>query len=191
MTVSGMPVVCPNLNCNFNFIDSTPQVTSFSYSGNTLIVYGTDLPITDFTVEFALVECTVSSAIDTEIHCDTSDDLVTGSWLPVVRDLKGVVSIVGSPATHDVPISVTSVSPNTGLNPNGGNLLTISGSNFPLALGPYYTMSVVFDGGSSTCVVQSSSTSAITCLTEAFDAGQVGSGSVSMDIEINGIVDSA
>jgi hypothetical protein len=51
----------------------------------------------------------------------------------VTEDL-GWVKIDPSVAPVIVPLEVTSISPATGLNPFGGNIVTITGNNFPTSL---------------------------------------------------------
>jgi hypothetical protein len=51
----------------------------------------------------------------------------------VTEDL-GRVKIDSSVSPVIVPLEVTSISPATGLNPFGGNIVTITGKNFPTSL---------------------------------------------------------
>jgi hypothetical protein len=65
---------------------------------------------------------------------------------------------------------VTSLSPNTNLNPSGGNELTITGANFPASLNDGSTIYIAFSGG-NTCKPYSISTTQIKCLSTAFASG--------------------
>lgn len=42
--VDGIEAVCHGLACGYNYITPTAQITSFSFSGNTLTVNGINLP---------------------------------------------------------------------------------------------------------------------------------------------------
>jgi len=44
VSVDGVEAVCASLNCNYNYVAPTAQITGFSYSGTTLTITGTDIP---------------------------------------------------------------------------------------------------------------------------------------------------
>ena len=46
-------------------------------------------------------------------------------------------------AAHEVPLEITSVSPSTELNPAGGEILTITGTNFPELNDDRYNLSIL------------------------------------------------
>jgi len=83
--------------------------------------------------------------------------------VPQIFTTKGLI-----PSTakgEDVELKVTKVEP-LKWNPQGGDLITITGSGFPTSVAPATSLvSVVFDGSDSPCLVQSSKYSSITCLT--------------------------
>ena len=57
-----------------------------------------------------------------------------GTWLPEVRDSKGLFPIDSAVQSHVVYPVFTSVTPNTGINPAGGDELVLVGSNFASTL---------------------------------------------------------
>ena len=66
VTVDGLPAVCGSLYCNYTYIEPTGLISSFSVSGTTLTIIGSDLPTTNIeSIHFSNSECEVSSATDT------------------------------------------------------------------------------------------------------------------------------
>jgi len=49
------------------------------------------------------------------------------AWLPIVVDANGIIPLDPSVSPIDIPLVVSSVSPNSDLNPYGGTFLTITG----------------------------------------------------------------
>ena len=66
---------------------------------------------------------------------------------------------------HEVTLEITSVSPSTGLNPAGGDIVTITGTNFPESNDSRYNLSILISG-QARCVPQSITTTEIICETE-------------------------
>jgi len=106
----------------------------------------------------------------------------------LVRDVNGAIPLDSSLTTYDVGLTISSVSPDSNLNPNGGNVLTISGSSLPHSL-EGQSITITFNGGGSCSIISSSST-AITCLTEGL-SGQAGQTGITVDVSINGVTDSS
>jgi hypothetical protein len=85
-----------------------------------------------------------------QITCELSDQLPAGSWYPIVTEDLGRVKIDDQVTAYQVALSITSVSPKT-LNPAGGDIVTIEGTNFPLTLDPRYEL-VIKLGSQTRCV---------------------------------------
>jgi len=117
-------------------------------------------------ITFANNECTIQSVSDTEIVC-TLLATTAGDWLPVVIDVNGLIPLDPSLTNTEVPITVTGVVPTTALNPQGDNILTISGTNFPPSLEDGSTIEITLSDGTS-CRVISSTINEIKCVTEKF-----------------------
>lgn len=62
VNIDGLPAVCPNLNCDFAYVQATALITNQAYDINSkvLTVTGTSLPITDLTVSFGGAKCSSS-----------------------------------------------------------------------------------------------------------------------------------
>lgn len=82
--------------------------------------------------------------------------MVAGQWSPDLTDISGLIPVADSvrrnrrfltPAHITVPLVVTSASPNTGVNPNGGSKLTILGENFPTVLTDGSVVDISFPDG--------------------------------------------
>jgi hypothetical protein len=129
VSVEGLEAACDSLNCGYTYIQPTAQITDFSLSGTTLTITGTDLPSVIKTIQFSNVACTNIVVTDTTtITCTVI--AVAGSWQPIVTDANGYIPINATNVIN-VPLTVTSVSPNANLNPNGGTTITISGVALP------------------------------------------------------------
>lgn len=57
-----------------------------------------------------------------------------GEWHVDVRDAEGRADTNAGLAKITIPLTVTSVTPNTGINFNGGSQLTITGTGFPTSI---------------------------------------------------------
>jgi len=57
--VDGLPALCVNLNCDYKYVEATPLITAQSYDRSTeeLVVDGTSLPTTGFTLSFGGATC--------------------------------------------------------------------------------------------------------------------------------------
>ena len=64
----------------------------------------------------------------------------------------GLVPVDNGIANITVPCTVTSITPNTGLNVLGGKNLTIAGSGFPHSIGTNQILITFSDGQQTTCV---------------------------------------
>ena len=88
-----------------------------------------------------------------------------GSWAPVVTLSSGYPTLSASTVVQS--LTVTSVSPNTNVNPNGGTKLTIVGTNFPASLDDGNTVSVTFEDN-TVCDILSSTSTTLICETNKF-----------------------
>ena len=100
------------------------------------------------------------------ISCELSDPLPAGSWYPIIIEDQGKVRIDDSVAPYQVSLSITNVTPKS-LNPAGGDIVTIEGTNFPLTLDPRYEL-VINLGTNTKCVAFEISAGQIKCETEPF-----------------------
>jgi len=75
-------------------------------------------------------KCSSISASDTQITCTLDFLPAAGSWDVQLYDNKGLIPLAAGVAKIDVSLVVSSISPSTGLNQLGGDLLTLSGTGF-------------------------------------------------------------
>ena len=82
----------------------------------------------------AKTECIVSTNDETTIICTLVTPWVAGNWMPEVRDDKGLIPLSGSVSNYNVPLVISGVSPSSDLNLAGGDILTVTGENWPSTL---------------------------------------------------------
>lgn len=100
-----------------------------------------------------------------------------------MRDANGLVPVDASVAPHVVPLDITGVSPQN-LEPAGGQLVTITGTNFPSSLNSEHQITITFSDGQQ-CDVESVSATEIKCRTRQFATGG-GSTTLDLDVNLNG-----
>ena len=99
-----------------------------------------------------------------------------------------MIPIDSSTTPISVPLTVSSVSPSSSLNPFGGTILTITGSSLPHATTEGNNYSVTFSDG-SICNVVSISSTLIRCITSKFDISA--STNPTLTVNVNGLTDSS
>jgi hypothetical protein len=165
------------MTCDYAYITSVGDISDFSISSTTLTITGTDLPesIDDIeSITYAQSSCTIdeSSISSTSIECEIDGDTVCGEWTPVYTTIFGVIEVSASSVT--IECTATDIDPSTEVNILGDSVLTITGTNFPTVLEDN-TVSIVFDDDALTeCEPLTSSSTEITCLTDAFDDASAG-----------------
>ena len=83
--------------------------------------------------------------------------------MPVITLTNGEALFVSAAnTTAQVDCSVTSVTPNTGLNQNGFDIITLTGTNFPHAADTNSTVAIGFTDGITTCPIVAGSMSGTT-----------------------------
>lgn len=186
VNIEGIEAVCDSLNCNYNYIQPTAQITSFSLSsdGSLLTISGTGFTRPLRKITFATFPCTSPSIVnDQTITCQTQK--VVGNWQPEVIDEYGIVPVATEDTIH-ISLEISSINPSLDLNPYGGTDLTILGSNFPPSLNDDTTVSVSFEDGTLCNVLRVSSTT-IECITEKFNTTT--DSSLTVTVQLNGEVD--
>ena len=168
VSVDGLPALCTGLACDFTYVAGESEINGFSISNDKYLTisgvnFGEPLKI-----EMANLDCSniVVALTRDAITCELSDPLPAGSWYPIVIEDFGKVKIADPVAPYVVTISITNVSPKS-LNPAGGDIVTIEGTNFPLTLDPRYEL-VINLGSNTKCVAFAISAEQILCETEPF-----------------------
>lgn len=162
-----MPALCKSTHCTYSYEELPSLITGFTVSGQDVQITGVDLPIDITRVSFSNQECTVTSSSLTTIECLIADPLVTGTWFPQVYTSAGLVRVDPLVAPKDVPIQIDDISP-TSFRESGGEIVTISGQNFPASLAEGSDITLQFSD-STKCIVQSMSTTQITCEVQPFE----------------------
>jgi len=194
VTVDGLPAVCHNLTCNFTYIAAVGEVTAFTFTESTrrLSLTGTSFPTNSSdirSIEFAKSECVLdtSTLTSTSLQCTLATDPTCGTHLPILTSILGVVPNSASLASSSIACSVSGLTPTGSINLLGGDNLTISGTNFPTDLSRS-TVSITFsDTAATQCAPQTSTSTALVCLTSAFDATASAGQSLSLAMTINGL----
>ena len=109
------------------------------------------------------------TASASEITCSLNVAAAAGSWHVQVRDANGLTPHADGLTAIDVPLSVDTIDPATDLNQLGGDVLTITGNGFDQIID---NTSVVFSDG-TTCDLQTSTATEITCMVSGFDKDQL------------------
>lgn len=138
-------------------------------------------------IRFANTDCIFDNSTSThgELHCILADAPTCGEWLPEVYSDHGLIPLDPNTAKIKVDCTVTAITPNTDLNVLGGDNLTISGTNFPKFIADN-TVSIGFSNSEGTkCVLQSSKSTEMICLTKSFDKVKNLDEEFTMTIEIN------
>ena len=159
--------LCPEMNCVFTYLDVSPQITSFVYDSvlSILTLQGThfgDEVIPEVDIELGGSGCEVKTWSNTEINCTLGGDAMGGKYQPNIVYPEGKWPI----NTEDIIIleySIDSITPSSDLNPQGGQPLTIIGTQFPPHLdhNNNHILHVYFDGVGELDIIQCSSTQII------------------------------
>jgi hypothetical protein len=114
MTVGGMPAVCHNLACSFEYVVPAAIITAFTHDSATfkIVITGTDLP-TDIaeiaSIKFAQTTCTVdaSTLSATNIECTLASVGTCGSYSPIVMSTMGLIPVDAGVTNVDVDCTIT------------------------------------------------------------------------------------
>ena len=117
-------------------------------------------------VKFANTHCGVPVTTDTEISCTLVSAPAAGSWNVEVIDLKGLSPLAVDVVAIDVPLVITSITPNSALNQLGGDILNIVGTGFD----PDFSKTTIMFSDNTACDIFFASASSIKCVVSGFDA---------------------
>ena len=156
VTVDGKLGACkPGVSCSYKRVSATPRVSSATATNanpSTITVTGTDFSTTasDYAaIEYAGRTCTPTSPTATSLTCDVSNPVAGGGVIKVQMKATGYVEAAANrnlATATPVALTVSGVSP-TSINGNGGQTLTITGTNFfTEADKAKHTASVTVDG---------------------------------------------
>jgi hypothetical protein len=167
--VDGIPAFCPNLNCDYAYVQATELITGQSYdaANNVISITGTGLPTSStWSMSFGGSPCDplfVTIITINAFSCTLLQKPYAGPHKAELRVAGGLIPYASGVADINIALSATAVSPST-INPMGGAILSITGSGFPLG---NELVSVTFSDGTQ-CVVLTTSPNLITCKAQAF-----------------------
>lgn len=131
--MNGIEAICPNMNCDYTYSEPKAKITSQKLTGNVVEVAGENLPVSaDTEVSIGGTACAINEKTATKIKCTLAVKPSAGEWDVLVRDSDGKAKKDAGLAKISVPLTVTAVSPNKDINFNGGTILTLTGTGFPL-----------------------------------------------------------
>ena len=109
---------------------------------------------TPLKIEMAYLDCSniVLAENFESITCDLSGEIPAGSWFPVVTEACGKAKVDVAVLAKVVTMTITTVEPKLNINPAGGEIVTINGTNFPPSLDSRYNILVTF-GTATRCVI--------------------------------------
>ena len=128
---------------------------------------------------FGLTRCTETSNDGSTITCTLDDTRVSGNWLVDILTVHGLTPTTVT-TNINVPVSVSSITPNVDVNYLGGNVMTITGDSFGY---DKHAIKVSYADGTS-CDILSVTMTQITCENRRFTSGAESVQDVI--IEING-----
>jgi len=148
------------------------------------VITGTILPTANLLITFAGVNCVVSAATGTQIDCTLEYLPAAGDWSVDVRDEFGLIPNDAALVAITVPLTVTAVQPATDINFLGGEILTITGSNFALDK----SLNSVVMADTTVCDVISSTDVTIICETQK--SVTVDANAMALTVTVNNVADS-
>ena len=119
------------------------------------------MPIEIVSVKLAHTLCEIAFNSETSLICNLVTPWVVGNWLPAVRDANGLVPIQYTVPVHEVPLILTSFTPEN-INPVGGDIIIVVGKNFPSNLDDFPAFNLVWEDGTP-CNILTSSAAEVTC----------------------------
>lgn len=138
VNVNNLPAVCHNLTCDFTYIATPSEITSFTYTAisKKLVITGTKFPAlaTDVqSISFAMTACTLNTAVHsvTNIECTLDKNPTAGSHWPDVTTSFGKIPVKSTVAKTSITPTLSSTLPASNLNLLGGDNITLTGTNFP------------------------------------------------------------
>jgi hypothetical protein len=139
ITVTNKGSLAGSLTAGYEYITFTSEITDFSLSGTEITITGVSLAEADLELDYIKIgesDCTISSRSETEIICSYTT-AIAGDFKPTIHTETGNLDYNTDPSdkTLEIPLSISSVTPNTDVSPSGGNELTIAGEGFVPSLG--------------------------------------------------------
>jgi len=198
VTVDGLEALCINMNCEYAYIDTVGTVTTQAQSqgrrlqgvvGKEITVTGTEFPTTDVTLEFGGTSCDTTTIVSdgSSLTCTLLNYPAAGTWFVSLIGTNGLIPVDQNVSGITIDLNVDSISPNTDLNQNGGDILSISGDGFPLSASD---ISITFSDG-STCIIVETTDTLVTCMVDGFVDVVTSVTAYDVTIDVNGVVDTS
>ena len=119
MTVDNLEAVCPNFNCDYEYIAEPSFITTSTYNGRDVTITGQNLPTTsEVTICISGICCLPGtySLTPTLATCTLEDDIVAGTWEIKYLSAAGLVNN-DDVDTYIQPIGPLTVTSETDCNP--------------------------------------------------------------------------
>jgi len=187
--VDDIEALCVGLNCDYTYTIGFGEWTAQTLSGKQIMLTGADLPTENFDIIFGETSCDLNTLASdgTNAECTLLAFPSAGSWNAELRSNLGNIPMNVAVTQIDVVGSVSSVSPNTDLNENGGDTLTITGTGFSTTsstsdsgrrlngrnLPAIISNNVVTLSDGTLCTVVTSTDTTITCVTEPLNSASI------------------
>jgi hypothetical protein len=174
VTIDDQEALCVKFDCGYTYETPTGEITTLAVDHSTrkVTLEGTNLP-TDLTaITLGYINCVIDTSTNTDIlvECVLDDPLIAGKWKPKVYDAKGILPVSDSLIEETVALVVTSITPDTNVNPAGGDEITITGSGFPSSLTVgNIAFSLVFNEDGTICDLISTTPTQMVCKPRAFN----------------------
>lgn len=186
ITVNGIDAVCPGFDCDFVYVEAVGEITSQSLVDGAVTIQGTNLPVDDISITLSNSACEDIVATETEITCTLNVGAAAGEWDVKLVDVNGLTPVESAVEKLSVGLTVTEISPSTGLNQLGGDILTIMGTGFDQILD---NTTVTFSDGTA-CDLITTRDTAITCMVAGFDPDALDSvNPYAVTVTVNSVVD--
>ena len=164
LTIEGinLPVWGPGSNCARRMLSTPPGIPYW----NCADPYEYSVCIAGACCNPAFMTLTQSDMI----ICTLTEPPMAGNHIPSVVGPPGEVYVNPGFNPVNVPLIVETVEPNTELNPEGGTLLTVTGSGFPQDLTRAQgNLTILVQPGDTGCLVQTVAPTVLTCILEEPD----------------------
>jgi len=96
VTIDDLEAVCANVDCNYEYVVASSEITAFTVTDLDVTITGTDLPESDLTVEFGGATCGTVSGDASGKTCTLEHLPYGGDHLIELTDASGLVPVSAS-----------------------------------------------------------------------------------------------
>ena len=123
------------------------------------------------TVDFGLTSCTTASIVATtaQITCTLAKKPTAGDWNVKVSDPKGLIPTATALVKINVPLVITSISPNKAFNQLGGDIMQVTGTGY----NPDKAKNSVIFSDNTECTALAVTETQLDCVINGFDQNNI------------------